>query len=87
MRTLFEAADAAHVLHHLDTDDARCRAQLAKRNRELPEGSVLLSEADFDYVNGLFQPPTAAEGLTLLRHAGRSADPVMPDRSDCAETP
>src|SRR5690349_18476021 len=38
IRTLFEAADAAHELHVIDASEEVCRARLRARNEAKPEG-------------------------------------------------
>jgi len=64
-RSMFEAANAAHVLHVLETPDHLCLERIAKRNIELPEGSSVLTEADFRHVSSFFEPPEASEGFHL----------------------
>ncbi len=63
VRSLFEAAGAGHVLHYLELPDEVCKVQLAQRNGELPEGSVSLTEEQFDVISGYFEPPTQSEGF------------------------
>jgi predicted kinase len=64
-RSMFEAAQAAHVLHVLEAPDPLCLARIAKRNAELPEGSSHLTEADFRHVSSFFEPPEASEGFRM----------------------
>jgi predicted kinase len=70
LRSLFEPAGAAHVLHLLPTSDAECLARIAKRNVERPEGSHELTEADFHHVSSFFQAPGEDEGFHVVVHAG-----------------
>lgn len=67
-RELFEAAQAEHVLHFVDRPDAHCKTQLQKRNREMPEGSKPMTEAEFDYITGYFTAPGEEEGFHVLRY-------------------
>lgn len=67
-RELFEAAQAEHALHFVDLPDAHCKVQLQKRNQEQPEGSKVMSEADFDYITSYFVAPAVAEGFFVQRH-------------------
>jgi len=69
MRSIFEAAGADHRLHHVAVPDHLCKQQLARRNHERPEGSMVMSEAQFDQITALFQPPLPAEGFTVQVHA------------------
>jgi predicted kinase len=71
VRSVFEAAGARHVLHYLDTPDDRCLEQLARRNREMPEGSVHMSAEQFAAITALFVPPDPAEGFDVHVHRGR----------------
>jgi predicted kinase len=73
VRSLFERAGAAHVLHFVDTPDERCLAQIAQRNLALPEGAHVLSVETFHHVSSFFQPPEAAEGFNVRRHGGAAA--------------
>jgi len=68
-RSVFEQAGAGHVLHFVDTADALCLQQIARRNVERPEGSHHLTEAQFDYISSFFEPPEAAEGFQVQTHA------------------
>jgi len=69
-RSLFQEAGVAHVLHVLDTPDATCLAQIAKRNVERPEGSHHITEEVFHHVSSFFQAPEEAEGFHVQVHAG-----------------
>lgn len=67
-RHLFEAAGARHVLHCLEASDAVCMARMHKRNKERPEGSKVVSDAEFAAITAYFQPPAPGEGFTLEVH-------------------
>jgi predicted kinase len=67
-RSVFEQADAAHVLHHVATPDRVCLERIAKRNTERPDGSHHLTEEDFIYISSFFQAPEEAEGFNVIVH-------------------
>lgn len=69
IRGIFERADVPHLLHFVDTSNEGCLARLAKRNRELPEGSMEMSEEAFHAITALFIAPTEAEGFTIRRYS------------------
>jgi len=60
---LYTEAGADHCLHVIEASDAHCLQQLAKRNREQPEGSKVMSEAEFAAITAVFEPPTPEEGF------------------------
>lgn len=67
-RSIFETAKVNHILHYIDAPDSLCKNQLQKRNIEQPEGSIVMSEAEFDYITAYFQPPIADEGFNVIRY-------------------
>lgn len=67
-RSIFEAAKVNHALHYIVASDSLCKEQLQKRNAEQPEGSMIMSEAEFDYITAYFQPPTTDEGFNIIRY-------------------
>ena len=67
-RELFERANAGHELHFVDASDALCKRQLKERSKALPEGAAWTTDAEFDAVTAYFQPPSADEGFTVVRH-------------------
>ena len=67
-RSIFEQADAAHVLHFVQTSDRVCLERIAKRNIERPEGSHHLTEEVFALVSSYFEEPEAAEGFNIKVH-------------------
>ena len=68
MRSIYEEAEANHILHYIDKTDEECKVQLAKRNRALPEGAKYLSEAEFDLVTSYFVPPSSDEGFNVIKY-------------------
>jgi predicted kinase len=70
IRSLFEAANAAHELHVIDVPDELCKARLRTRNETKPEGLYFgfVAEETFDPVGRLLVPPTEAEGFKVIRH-------------------
>jgi predicted kinase len=69
MRGIFESADAAHVLHFVDTPNERCIEQLQKRNREKPEGSMEMTTEQFEHITSFFVPPQSDEGFHIQVYA------------------
>jgi predicted kinase len=67
-RSIFEEANAAHVLHFVQTSDQVCLERIAKRNIERPEGSRHLTEEDFALVCSYFEVPEAVEGFNIKVH-------------------
>ena len=67
-RTIFEAAQVNHVLHYLIVSDERCKLQLQQRNTNLPEGSMVMSEMDFDHITSYFRPPLPEEGFNIIQY-------------------
>lgn len=76
-RSIFEKAAVPHVLHHVESPDQVCLAQIAKRNAERPEGSHVVSEEMFHHITSLFQPPDLAEGFNVCTHAPAAPTPPM----------
>lgn len=68
IRSIFEAAGADHVLHFVDTPNARCLEQLEERNRAKPEGSVEMTVDQFERITSLFVPPQESEGFTITTY-------------------
>jgi predicted kinase len=75
MRGIFEAAGAGHVLHVLEVPDEVCLARLERRNAE-GKHAFKVSRAEFEELSRYFEPPTDAEGFTIVRHGvGRLEGP------------
>lgn len=70
VRSLFEAADAPHMLHVLESSEELCLQRLAQRNATRPEGLYFAttSEEQFREISRWFQPPSAEEGFNLVVH-------------------
>ena len=62
MRSLFEAAGAAHVLHFLDLPDDLCRVRMHQRNADGGH-DFAVTDAEFDQFTSYFVTPTAGEGF------------------------
>jgi predicted kinase len=71
VRGVFEAAGADHVLHVIEAADARCLANIRRRNDEKPAGVYFGHVADemFHAVTPYFVPPRADEGFRVVAHA------------------
>src|SRR5262245_37428708 len=67
-RSLYEAAGAAHVLHYVDVPDRTCLQHIEQRNAERPEGSHVLTEADFVQISSYFEAPEPGESLRVEVH-------------------
>ncbi len=67
VRSIFEAADADHVLHVLDVPAAECKRRLHERNRTKPAGLYFGDVADdlFDAVVQHIVPPSPDEEVEL----------------------
>ena len=67
-RSIFESAQAVHVLHFVDTPESQCLERIATRNVERPEGSHQLSPADFVHITSFFRAPEPSEGFHVVTH-------------------
>jgi predicted kinase len=65
VRAIFEAAQADHLLHFVDTPNERCLEQLEKRNQEKPAGSIEMSAEQFECITSLFVAPQEHEGFNV----------------------
>ena len=70
IRSLFEAANAAHELHVIEAPEDVCKARLRIRNETKPEGLYFghVPEEFFGPVSRLIVPPADAEGFNVIRH-------------------
>jgi predicted kinase len=68
VRSLFESADADHVLHYIVASDQACKARLRLRNKTRPEGIYFgfVSEERFDEVTRYFVPPSDQENFHVV---------------------
>jgi predicted kinase len=70
VRTVFEAADADHLLHVIEATDSQCLANIHRRNREKPAGIYWghVSDEVFHEVTAYYAPPQPEEGFRILAH-------------------
>jgi predicted kinase len=70
VRTVFEAANADHVLHVIEASDSQCLANIHRRNREKPSGIYWghVTDERFHRVTVYFAPPQPDEGFRILAH-------------------
>jgi predicted kinase len=68
VKSIIDQAQCDHVLHHIVASDELCRIQFKKRNLNLPDGSKIITDEDFDNINKYFVPPAADEGFNLQLH-------------------
>jgi hypothetical protein len=68
VKTIVDQANVNHVLHYINVSDDVCRSQFKKRNIELPEGSKVITDEEFDEISKYFIPPDPSEGLTIKVH-------------------
>ena len=70
VRSVFEAAQADHVLHVIDATDAECLANIQRRNDEQPKGIYWGHVADetFHAVTAYFALPEPSEGFRIQAH-------------------
>lgn len=64
-RDIFTGAKVEHTLHFIDRSDDVCKAQLRKRNENLPNNAPLTSEETFDAITQYFQIPKEEEGFNI----------------------
>ena len=70
VRSIFESADADHVLHCIFASDELCKARLRLRNETKPGGLYygLVTEDRFDEVTRYFVPPSDQEKLHVISY-------------------
>ncbi|MCW8936095.1 MAG: ATP-binding protein [Gammaproteobacteria bacterium] len=68
LRSIFESADVTHTLHYVEASNEKCKEQLKKRNENNPEQTAFTSEAEFDFINQYFQPPSDTEHFNIIRY-------------------
>jgi len=68
VRSIFESANADHVLHYIVASDESCKARLRLRNEAKPEGLYFgfVSEDRFDEVTRYFTPPSHQEKFHVI---------------------
>ena len=75
VRSLFEAANADHLLHVIEASDAGCLANIRRRNDEKPAGVYFghVSDEMFHAVTPYFAPPAPEEGFRTVVARGHGA--------------
>jgi predicted kinase len=70
VRSMFESANADHVLHVLLASDLECKKRLKQRNENKPEGLywATVTEGEFEAITKYFVPPTEEEGFRIVIH-------------------
>lgn len=70
VRTIFEAANADHVLHVIEATDEQCLANIHRRNDEKPSGIYWghVTDETFHAVTAYFGPPQPEEGFRIRAH-------------------
>jgi hypothetical protein len=70
VRSMFEAAGAEHVLHHIAVDNATSLSRVRQRNESQPEGVFFGVVADglVEEINKYVSPPGPDEGFHVVTH-------------------
>lgn len=68
VKSVFESAQVAHLLHYIVAPDDLCRAQFKKRNLNLPKGSKIITDQEFDMITQYFVPPEQNEEYCVEYH-------------------
>ena len=68
VRSVFERAHAEHLLHYINAPDAVCKARLRARNTQVPEGSQLTTDEEFDAISAYFVAPSPTEGFRVRQY-------------------
>jgi predicted kinase len=70
VRSIFESADADHVLHAIVASDEQCKARLRLRNETKPEGLYygFVREDRFEEVTRFFVLPSDQERFHVVYH-------------------
>lgn len=70
VRSIFESADADHMLHSIVASDELCKARLRQRNETKPEGLYygLVTEDQFEEVTRYFVPPAVEENFHVIEY-------------------
>lgn len=68
VRTVFETANADHLLHVIEATDSQCLDNIHRRNHEKPSGVYWgqVSDQTFHRVTVHFAPPEPEEGFRIL---------------------
>ena len=62
------------VVHYVDVDVETAIRQAAARREANPPGAHVVDEAGVRHLATILEPPTDAEGLVIVRHAGRGEE-------------
>lgn len=65
VKSIVDQAHSSHILHYIVASDDLCRSQYKMRNLNLPEGSKLISDEEFNAINKYFMPPSEDEGFNI----------------------
>jgi len=65
MRSLFEKANAQHMLYFVNTPDDACKERLRTRNTN-QEHEYTVTDEQFEHISKYFVAPSADEGFNLL---------------------
>jgi predicted kinase len=70
VRSIFESAGVAHLLHVIVASDELCKTRLRQRNETKPKGIYYgeVTEATFDAVTRYFALPSADENFNIQRY-------------------
>ena len=68
VKTIIDQAQSSHVLHYIVASDDLCRSQYKKRNLNLPAGSKVITDAEFDVINKYFIAPGEDEEFNVQFH-------------------
>lgn len=68
VKSIIAQAETSHILHYIVASDELCRAQYKKRNLDLPEGSKVVTDQEFDAINQFYVPPSSEEGFHIQYH-------------------
>ncbi len=68
IKSVIERAKSLHILHYIVASDDLCRSQFKKRNLDLPEGSKVVTNEEFDAINKYFIAPNEKEGFNIQLH-------------------
>jgi predicted kinase len=70
VRSVFETANADHLLHVIEATDSQCLANIHRRNLEKPSGIYWghVTDERFHGVTVYFVPPQPGEGFRIQKH-------------------
>jgi predicted kinase len=73
VRSIYEQAEAEHVLHYIQADDETCLAHVKQRNESRPEGLFFgeVTREQVAEVNRHFAPPAEEERFNVVTYDAR----------------